>query len=272
MAGHMIYFHFKNLNKYIIHNIVYRTKLTDDSIYCDVREYKKLENIIFKIKPDFVVNCVGSLIKESKVNPENTIYLNAFLPYQLMRCCEKIDAKLIHLSTDCVFSGKKGNYSEDDFRDADDIYGRSKALGEIINNNVCTLRTSIIGPELKADGEGLFHWFMLQKGKINGYTKVYWSGITTCELAKAIEKVIENNLFGLFHVTNGEPISKFDLLNLIKRVYNKNNVTIESFDQYNSNKTLQKSKRFDFNIPDYYHMLLEMKARMEEINKYPFYM
>ena len=202
------------------------------------------------------------MTKRSKEHPDDAIFLNAYFPHLLKKISDEIDAKLIHISTDCVFSGEKGNYLETDFRDADDIYGRSKALGEIINNKDATIRTSIIGPELKVDGEGLFHWFMMQKGEVKGYNSAIWSGVTTLELAKAIDKVIENNLSGLIHLTNGESIDKFTLLSLIKEIWGKNDISIVADNKHVVNKSLKKTDKFDFEVPSYRKMLLELQKWM----------
>ncbi|WP_373398913.1 sugar nucleotide-binding protein [Algoriphagus halophilus] len=121
---------------------------------------------------------------------KNSIFINSYFPHWLVSEADKYGGQVIHISTDCVFSGKKGGYIEADFRDADDIYGRGKALGELIGGRHLTLRTSIIGPELKSNGEGLFHWFMNQKGETNGYTKAIWGGVTTFELAKVIKDCV----------------------------------------------------------------------------------
>ena len=112
--------------------------------------------MVHRVHPEIIINCVGILIKGSREHPDNAILINAYFPHLLKRLSDEVGAKLIHISTDCVFSGKKGNYTEDDFRDADDVYGRSKALGEIINDKDLTIRTSIIGPELKENLLNLF--------------------------------------------------------------------------------------------------------------------
>ena len=163
---------------------------------------------------------------------------------------------MIHISTDCVFSGKKGNYMETDFKDAEDMYGQSKSLGEIINEYDLTLRTSIIGPELKSNGEGLFHWFMQQKGEIKGFSKVYWSGVTTLELAKVIDEAIEQNLTGLINITNGTKISKYELLQLFKQYFYTNELIIQD----NANKMLDKSLKstrddFKYSFSSYTSMI-----------------
>src|SRR5690606_24943808 len=121
---------------------------------------------------------------------------------------EELGSKLIHISTDCVFSGNRGAYTEDDFCDANDTYGRSKALGELNNDRDLTIRTSIIGPELKTNGEGLLHWFLNQSTPVNGFTEAYWGGVTTLELAKAIKTALMSDLKGIVNLTNGESISK----------------------------------------------------------------
>ena len=257
MLGHMVFYYLKSLNKYNIVDASFRKKLHSGSRLIDVTNDKDLERFIISEKPDIIVNCIGVLIKGSKSDPSNAIYLNSYLPHRLVKILRQINGKLIHISTDCVFSGKKGAYTEIDFRDADDIYGRSKALGEVINDTDVTLRTSIIGPELKGNGEGLFHWFMQQTGKINGFTKTLWSGVTTLELAKVIAKVIDNEQNGLIHVTNSHSISKYELLTYLKIIYNKENVIIEPEDGKRSDKSL-KTVRTDFEVKTYHEMLEDL--------------
>ena len=263
MAGHVIYTYLKETNKYEMFNLVFSKKLNDDSITLDVRDTLKLEEIILKLQPNIVINCVGALVSQSKSNPGNAIFLNAYLPHLLVKIIDKVGGKLLHISTDCVFSGKRGNYKELDFRDADDVYGRSKALGEIDSSKHVTIRTSIIGPELKSKGEGLFDWFINQKGIVKGYSNVKWSGVTTLELAKQIDIVIKNDLVGLFQLTNGDVISKFELLELIQNSFNAFDfMTITSDNMKISNKTLCKSDRFNFNIPSYIMMIENLNIWM----------
>lgn len=264
MAGHVAYHYLKETNKYEIVDVVFRNKLTADSIVLDVTDKHATEELIKTVKPDIIVNCIGILIKGSRQHPDNAIYINAYFPHLLERLSSEINAKLIHISTDCVFSGKKGNYTEYDFRDADDVYGRSKALGEVENDRDVTIRTSIIGPELKQNGEGLFHWFMHQEGKVNGFTDAIWGGVTTLELAKAIDKAIDNNFTGLVHLSNGTGINKYDLLNLFKTIWNRNNVDINLFEGHAVDKSLQSSTKFNMNVPSYSAMLDEMKNWMDK--------
>lgn len=272
MAGHMTYYYLKNTGKYDISNIVYRTKLTADSIIVDVTDKSAVSQVICDIHPEVIINCVGVLIKGSKEKPSNAIFINAYFPHLLEVLSDKVGAKLIHISTDCVFSGKKGKYVEEDFRDADDIYGRSKALGEVINTKDLTIRTSIIGPELKKSGEGLFHWFMQKTGQINGFKTAIWGGVTTLELAKAIDRAIDLNIVGLVHLSNGVGISKYDLLHLFRKIWNRKDIQILPFNGNIIDKSIAKSVRFDYPVPSYEEMLHQqydwMKTHMELYSLY----
>tara|TARA_Y100000385_G_C12867867_1_gene540149 strand:- start:220 stop:798 length:579 start_codon:yes stop_codon:yes gene_type:complete len=176
-----------------------------------------------------------------------------------MSLADKLNSKLIHISTDCVFSGEKEMpYIEEDFKDGKDIYAKSKGLGEIINENHLTLRTSVIGPEIKTDGEELFHWFMSQSEKINGFTNAIWSGVTTLVLAKVVEWAIENKITGLYHVTNNKSIDKYTLLSLIKK-YTKKNIMITPVEDKKTYKNFIDSRNeLDFIIPSYNQMVKDM--------------
>lgn len=258
MAGHIAYYYLRNTGRYDITNVVFRTPLTKDSIIVDVTDRNAVTEVVRRVRPELILNCVGVLIKGSKEHPDNAILINAYFPHLLKKLADELGAKLVHISTDCVFSGKRGNYTEDDFRDADDVYGRSKALGEVINDKDLTIRTSIIGPELKKNGEGLFHWFMTQSGKVNGFKTAIWGGVTTLELAKAIDCAIVQNKTGLIQLSNGIGISKYDLLNLFKKIWHKQDVEILPFDGNGVNKSIAKSERFDYEVPDYEQMLQEL--------------
>ncbi|HTM66065.1 MAG TPA: SDR family oxidoreductase [Flavipsychrobacter sp.] len=262
MAGHVVYSFLNELKLYEITPIVYRKKVSESAIIIDVSNTEAVINLVRTQKPDFIVNCIGVLVKGSQKYPDNAILLNAYFPHLLKRLADEVHARLIHISTDCVFSGKKGNYCEDDPQDAEDLYGKSKGLGEIVSESHLTLRTSIIGPEIKSEGEGLFHWFMLKEGKVQGFTEAFWSGITTLQLASAIQSAIENDLTGLLHVTNGEKICKYDLITQFKKVWERNLVIVESVPGKAVDKSLLKSTKFDFNVPSYSVMLNDLKEWM----------
>ena len=258
MLGHMVYHYFKSLNKYNIIDASFPLKVNSGSHLIDVTNKIELEGFILSNKPDIIINCIGVLLKGSSEDPSNAIYLNAYFPHQLSKILRSYGGKLIHISTDCVFSGKKGAYVETDIKDARDTYGLSKALGEIDNSYDLTMRTSIIGPELKKNGEGLFHWFMNQTGSINGFTKMIWGGVTTLELAKAIHAAIEQELTGLIHITNGQPISKYYLVTLINKIWKNNQTIIVSTTGKMVNKSLSSCRSdFDFTINSYSKMLTD---------------
>lgn len=264
MAGHVIYYYLKSLDRYEIINVAFRNKLTDDSILLDINDIGSVALLLAERKPDVVINCIGVLIKGAQSRPDNAVFVNAYFPRFLDAVSGELNFWLIHISTDCVFSGRKGNYAETDFCDADDVYGRSKALGEITQSKNLTIRTSIIGPELKEAGEGLFHWFMNQKGKIKGYTKAVWGGVTTMELAKSIDYVLQNPIAGLVHLTNGIGISKYDLLSVCKDVYGRTDIDIVPEDGKKVNKSLQKSEEMKYVVPDYVQMIKDMRNWMIE--------
>ena len=273
MLGHMAFEYLSNLQRYEVFDIVYREKLRKDSIICDVNKIDDLKKIIEKIMPNIIINCVGALIKNSKKNQLNAIYLNAFFPHKLKDITFKNNIKIIHISTDCVFDGKLGNYSESNNTNATDIYGKTKSLGEIINSQDLTIRTSIIGPEIKKNGEGLFHWLMNQNGTINGYVNSIWTGLTTLELSKILVYIIENDLKGLIHLTNGNPINKYDLISLIKNHFHLSNIDIIKFNNDYSNKSLVSERRdFKYKIPSYDKMIMDLKVYYDKnFNKYPNY-
>jgi dTDP-4-dehydrorhamnose reductase len=195
-------------------------------------------------RPEVVVNCVG-LVKQMAdgENPLEAIPLNSLLPHRLAKMCELVRARLIHISTDCVFSGRKGNYSEGEIPDATDIYGRSKLLGEVDYPHAITLRTSIIGHEL-ASSRSLIGWFLAQQGYITGYAKAIFSGLPTYELARLICDFVVPHpaLHGVYHV-GAKPISKYDLLQLVRHEYGKD-LQINQDDMVEIDRSLDSSRFF----------------------------
>lgn len=208
----------------------------------DVLSTDRLLSIFGEVKPAIVINCIG-VVKQLKAaeDPLLTLPINSLLPHKLSNLCELTGARLIHFSTDCVFSGSKGMYIEGDIADADDLYGRSKFLGEVGGKNAITLRTSIIGHELEGS-RSLVDWFLAQKNKVHGYEGAIFSGLPTIEIAKILhERVIPNNgLRGLYHLSV-DPISKFKLLNLIATQYGKV-IEIIAEDQYRVDRSLDSAK------------------------------
>lgn len=255
MLGHMVSTYLKEKNYNVVGTA--RSKKAD-YFYDAFNDMEKIEEIIKEVKPNFVINCIGILNKDAENNHYLATKLNSLLPHYLDALSNEYNFKFIHISTDCVFSGEKGQYRETDIQDAKSFYGRSKALGEVNNEKNLTLRTSIVGPDINEKGIGLFHWFMNQEGKVNGYTKAIWSGVTTLQLAKIIEIVLNNNMVGLHHAVNNDSICKRDLLNLFAKYSNKD-IEINDFDDFNENKSLiNTNEEFNDIIPSYEVMVKEM--------------
>ncbi len=189
----------------------------------DVLDQDALVAVLSSVRPDVVINCVG-LIKQlaDAKDPLSALPINALLPHRLVRLCDLLGARLIHVSTDCVFSGRKGGYLESDLSDAEDLYGKSKYIGELHDSpNAITLRTSIIGHELSSS-YALVDWFLAQEGAVRGFSKAIFSGLPTVELARVMKDFVlpHPELNGLYHVA-AEPIAKLDLLTLIASQYGK---------------------------------------------------
>jgi dTDP-4-dehydrorhamnose reductase len=227
------------------------------------QDFDAVVRAFVKVRPDVVVNCIGIIKQQAAAkDPLISIAINSLFPHRLAGLCRATNARLIHISTDCVFSGGKGHYSESDASDADDVYGRSKLLGEVAGPACLTIRTSIIGHEI-ASAYGLVEWFLSQEGKaVRGFKKAIFTGFTTKALSKIIETVIENHqeLEGLYHVS-ASPISKYDLLHLIKEIYGCK-IEIEPDSKFVCDRSLN-SERFrgatGFIPPSWPEMVKEMR-------------
>ena len=208
----------------------------------DVDNPDSLALLFSKVKPHVVINCIG-LIKQlaEADDPLSAIPINALLPHRLARLCDVAGARLVHMSTDCVFAGTKGMYTEADMSDAKDLYGRSKYLGEVDYPHAITLRTSIIGHELSG-AHSLVGWFLAQQGSVKGFRRAIFSGLPTVELARVIRDHVlpHPELRGLYHVS-AEPINKFDLLTLVARAYGKT-IAITPDDKLVIDRSLDSSR------------------------------
>jgi dTDP-4-dehydrorhamnose reductase len=208
----------------------------------DVEQFDSLARGIARAKPDVVINCIGVVKQLAEADdPLTALPINSMLPHRLARLCELAGARLVHVSTDCVFSGSKGMYLESDFPDADDLYGRSKYLGEVDYPHAVTLRTSIIGHEL--DGaRSLLCWFLAQTGPVRGFTKAVFSGLPTVELARVVRDFVlpHPELHGLYHVS-AAPIDKYTLLKLVAEVYGKE-IEITPHDQLVIDRSLDSTR------------------------------
>ena len=263
MAGHVI-------TKYLRQqgHTVSTVAKTDASYSVDIEnnlEVQSLTRILYNF--DYVINCIGLLVKDSIARPDRAAYINGWFPHYLEYLLKNTRTTLIHLSTDCVFDGSKGNYKEDAIHTEMNVYGKSKSMGEVNNDKDVTFRMSIIGPEIKSNGTGLFNWILKNPNKeIDGWNNALWNGITTLELAKCIDKHMSNPIItGVYHLVNNDnKINKFKLLTKINKIFVLKKIVNETSGPKDVNKILIDTRRLiDFDIPDYDKMLRELKLWCE---------
>lgn len=230
--------------------------------FLDLRDLPKLEKVLDDLKPDIILNCAGITLRSKEAKSEvSNIAVNALLPNKLADWCLHNNSRLIHFSTVCVFSGKTGNYDEESVPDAQDLYGRTKILGEVNKPCSLVLRSSFIGRELFGGAE-LLEWFLSQKGKtIRGYRNAVFTGLTTNYLAGLVVKLIAefNDLSGIYNVSS-ETISKYDLLKLMKEAYNLD-VEIQPYDEFECKRDLNGekfNKAVGFKCPTWKELMADM--------------
>ncbi len=207
----------------------------------DVTSERQVVDVIDRVRPDVVINCVG-IIKQITSTPETMVQINTVLPRKLAELSAKYHFRLILISTDCVFAGSKGNYSEADVPDADDIYGKTKLRGEVVAPNCLTIRTSMFGRELDSS-HSLIEWFLSMRNQtISGFTRAIYSGFSTIVLSEIISSLIKDraDLSGLYHISS-DPISKFELLELVNDAFEAN-VTIKPDDSLIIDRSLDSTK------------------------------
>jgi dTDP-4-dehydrorhamnose reductase len=259
MAGHTISLYFKERG----HDVLAYSMTPFcycENIIGNAFETENFKSMLIDRQYDAVINCIGLLNQVAEENPSKAVYLNSYLPHLIADTLKDKKTKLIHMSTDCVFTGNSGPYYENSLRDGLTFYDRTKALGEVEDNKNLTFRNSIIGPDMNQDGIGLFNWFMKQNRMIKGFTGALWTGVTTITLAKAMEKAIDTNLCGLYNLVNNESISKYDLLCLFNTYFRNNQIIIEKEESHKLDKSLRNTRRdFLFDVPSYDQMVKEMK-------------
>jgi dTDP-4-dehydrorhamnose reductase len=237
----------------------------DAKFNLDIEDIKLTNQFLLDIKDnyDFIINCVGLLVKDSLDRPDRAILINSWFPHAIENAIKDTKTRLIHLSTDCVFDGSKGNYIESDVHTEINYYGKSKSLGEVNNQKDITFRMSIIGPELKNNGTGLLHWILNSSDKnLNGWENAWWNGITTLQLAKCIEKYISNPTISRIYnlVNNDVKINKYELLCKVNEIYNLEKNIIKTNGPKTVNKVLVDTRKLiDFEIPNYDIQLKELK-------------
>jgi dTDP-4-dehydrorhamnose reductase len=244
MAGHLMTLYLRKEGGLDVADVGPRRAVFPGTLIRDLEDPATVRKLVRETEAQVVVNCTGVLVRASEERKREAVWFNSYLPHLLAECCAESGARLIHLSTDCVFSGAKGPYTEASFRDGEAFYDRSKSLGELEDGSSLTIRTSIIGPELRSEGSGLLDWAMRQRGTIRGYRKALWSGVTTLELAKFVLFCIEKKagISGLVHFSVAGGISKYDLLRLVNEVYGKG-LTVEPTDEPVLDKRLICTRR-----------------------------
>lgn len=273
MAGHLIALYMCEQGHHVIGFAREKSKYVD-SICGDAKDTGYVKRVIQEGKFDVVINCIGILNQCAEDQKSEAVFLNSYLPHYLADITAGTAAKIVHISTDCVFSGKSGGYTEQSLRDGESFYDRSKALGELEDDKNITLRTSIVGPDLRESGIGLLNWFMHQNKAVRGYTRAIWTGQTTLQLAKTIVQALKTNARGLYNAVPAQSISKYELLGLMNRYIRKKAIEIEPWDDFVVDKSLVRT-RFDGlaqEIPGYDKMLQELGVWMRGHQElYPHY-
>lgn len=237
----------------------------------DVCNKKKLRAVIADFKPNVIINAIG-IVKQRETAKDTIpcIEVNTLFPHRLSQICAANDIRLIHISTDCVFSGRKGKYVEDDLSDAEDLYGKSKFLGEVNNPNCLTIRSSLIGLELSRK-TGLIEWFLAQKGLIKGFRGAIFSGLTTLEMTRVIELLLIKypNLSGIWHISS-EPINKYDLLSQFSHMLERKDIEIMPENDFRCDRSLisQAFKKITtYQAPTWLSMLSELAEQVRVRNR-----
>lgn len=272
MAGHTISLYLQEQGHDVYGFDLQESKYIE-SFAGDAFDTETIAEVIKKGNYDSVINCIGVLNQFAEQNHALAAFLNSYFPHFLAKTTEGTDTQIIHMSTDCVFSGKRGSYTEEDFQDGETFYDRSKALGELNDNKNITLRNSIVGPDINPNGIGLLNWFMQQKSEINGYTKAMWTGQTTLQLAKTMEVAARERAHGLINTVPDHSINKHDLCGLFNKYFRNNSLTIHPVEGVNADKSLKRTNfEFSYIIPDYETMVRELAEWvMNHKNMYPHY-
>jgi len=236
----------------------------------EVSSMDRLIEVLGEFRPEAVVNAIG-IVKQRSTAKESvpSLEINSLFPHRLAGLCKAAGVRMVHMSTDCVFSGKKGRNQEADLSDAEDLYGRTKYLGEVYDSHCVTLRTSIIGKELSRK-QGLLEWFLSQTGSVQGFKNAIFSGFTTLELSRIIEKILTEHpeKGGLYHVSS-DPISKFDLLTLIKRKMGLR-IDIIPAEEPRLDRSLDSTRfrrEFHYTPPTWEEMIEELSRSLNEVEK-----
>lgn len=273
MAGHIISLYLSGRG-YSVTGVARSKSKFINTIVADVKNFEMLKGIIRSHNYDAVINCIGLLNQFAERDHAEATLINGYLPHFLAKITEDMNTQIIHMSTDCVFSGNTGQYTESSTPDGILFYDKSKAIGELNDSKNITLRNSIIGPDINENGIGLLNWFMKQQKTVYGFQKAIWTGQTTLQLAKTMEQVAIHKVTGLYNMVPKESISKFDLLKLFNKYIRKEPISILPDLEFISDKSLIRTSytNFSYEIPDYETMIRELGEWMREHKDlYPHY-
>lgn len=273
MAGHIISIYLKEQGHDVIGFAREKSRFVE-TVVGDVLDFEYLKNTVLNGRFDTVINCVGLLNQFAENDHAKAVLLNGYLPHYLAQITKNTDIQIIQMSTDCVFSGKTGRYTEDAIPDGNLFYDKSKAIGELDDNKNITLRNSIVGPDIKEKGIGLLNWFLKQSGTVNGFTGAIWTGQTTLQLAKTMEVAAKTRAFGLYNTVPDESINKYELLQLFNKYIRREPITVLPLDKFVADKSLVRTKfdGFDYIIPGYETMVKELGDWMRNHKElYPHY-
>ena len=271
MAGHIVYKYFEEQGYDVTGFDTYEIPNTK-CIVGNVYDSEGFKHILRIGNYDAVLNCIGLLNKACDENYSAALYLNACLPHLICDALKCMNTKVVHISTDCVFTGDNSPYDEYAEKDAPDNYGKTKALGEIDGKNHVTFRTSIVGPDTRENGPSLVNWFMSQTGSVTGFSNVIWTGVSTLTLAKAMEYAVNHDCEGVYNLVNNASISKCDLLRLFSRYLRNGEVEVNENPESVSDKTLVSTRDFGFNVPSYDEMIKELGEWIDSHKElYPHY-
>lgn len=273
MAGHLISLYFQEQGYDVTGFARQKSTLLKNTIIGDASDMTLIKKVIDEGNYDAVINCIGLLNQFAENNKAMAVLLNGYLPHFLVECTKNSKTRIIHMSTDCVFAGNDGPYYEETLPNGASFYDRSKAMGEINNDKDLTFRNSIVGPDIKESGIGLFNWFMKQEGPIGGFTGAIWTGVTTFTLAKAMDQALKENLTGLYNLVNNESINKFDLCSLFNKYFRAGEVEINPNDKLQLDKSLRRKRNdFSFVVPSYEQQIKEMREWVDaHPSLYPHY-
>lgn len=272
VVGHAVALYFKEVG----HEVHYGYDFNiDGNIQSKVGVYydmELLEKVIRKMQPDAIINCTAIVNQAAEEDKAGAAYLNAYLPHLLEQLTSETNTVVVHRSTDCIFSGTKGQYVLEDWPDAKSFYARTKAIGEIDNKKDITIRVSLIGPAQEKEDGSLLNWFLQQKGEVKGFANAIWTGLTTLEYSKTIECLLKQKAHGVFQAAPKESISKYELLNLFEK-YFKGGRTIVKVDNNRVDKSLVPYwGEYDIQIKEYEEQIVEMKNWIQKHSElYPAY-